>query len=134
MKWVFLCALVGFCLLASSASASGTSVSADVDSIATVTGSHTVVFDFDLYNCPVGEPIVIVDWEASQPDRPESGAAAAGAPYGASNGDAVQHLTLDIDSSSFLAGERWVGSGHIACGELVLPVSGSGQTKSLNGV
>jgi hypothetical protein len=135
MKRVFLCALValGICAASASASASST-VSANVDSIATITGSHTVVFDFDLFNCPAGELIVIVDWTSNEPSRPDSGAATAGVAYGLSNGDSVQHLTLDIDSSSFLAGEAWIGSGHIACGEVVVPVAGNGRTKSLNGV
>jgi hypothetical protein len=112
MKRVFLCgSLIALGVFVASATASASStVSANVDSIATITGSHTVVFDFDL------------------------GAATAGAAYGFSNGESVQHLTLDIDSSSFLAGEAWVGSGHIACGEVVVPVAGSGRTKSLNGV
>ena len=42
--------------------------------------------------------------------------------------------TLFAGSSSFLAGERWVGSGLIACGPFMIPVQGSGMTKSLNGV
>jgi hypothetical protein len=134
MKRVILCVLVAVGVIAGSANASGTNVSASVDSIATVTGSHVVVFDFDLYNCPAGEQMVIVDWTATQPQRPDSGAATAGVPYGASNGEPVQHLTLDIASSSFLAGDRWTGSGDIACGAVVIPVAGSGQTKSLNGL
>jgi hypothetical protein len=138
MKRVLACASVASVALlavtSASAAGNGSGVSADVDSIATVTGSHTVVFDFDLYNCPAGEPIVIVDWTAFQPDRPDSGAATAGAPYGASNGENVQHLTLDVDSSSFFAGDGWTGSGDVACGSVVVPVAGSGQTKSLNGV
>jgi hypothetical protein len=136
MKRVFLCALIAFgvCVVSATASGANSTVSANVDSIATITGSHTVVFDFDLYNCPAGELIVIVDWTSNEPSRPDSGAATAGAAYGLSNGDSVQHLTLDIDSSSFLAGEAWVGSGHIACGKTVVAVAGSGRTKSLNGV
>jgi hypothetical protein len=138
MKRVLVCASVAFAALlgatGAGAAGNGSGVSADVDSIATVTGSHTVVFDFDLYNCPAGEPIVIVDWMATQPNRPDSGAATAGAPYGASNGENVQHLTLDVDSSSFFAGDAWAGSGDIACGTVIVPVAGSGQTKSLNGV
>ena len=130
-----LCALsAAAAAQAGAATSSSSPPSANVESIATVTGSHTVVFEFDLYNCPAGQPIVITDWSAQEPDRPDSGAATAGVPYGLSNGDSIQHLTLDVDSSSFLAGERWVGSGDVACGAVVIPVAGSGQTKSLNGV
>jgi hypothetical protein len=46
----------------------------------------------------------------------------------------VQHLTIEAGASSFLAGERWVGSGTVNCGAIVIPVTGSGQAKSPNGV
>jgi hypothetical protein len=109
-------------------------VSAAVDSIATVSGAVTTHFEFDVYNCPAGADLVIADWEAHQPSRPESIAVSGFQPYGISNGDAVQHLTLLAASGSFLAGEQWVGSGTILCGAVAIPVEGQGQTKSLNGI
>jgi hypothetical protein len=116
------------------AAASGGTVSANVDSIATLVISGSVVnFDFDLYNCPAGSEIIIVDWIANEPNRPDAGAAGT-TPIGISNGDQVQHLSLSAGASGFLAGERWVGSGQIACGAVVVPVAGAGTTKSLNGV
>ena len=137
MKWLFLGAIVAVAALGAStgAKASGSgAVSAKVDSIATVLSSVNVDFDIDLYNCPAGLEIVVVDWEATEPNRADSGAAVAGVPYGLSNGSSVQHLTVQTSSSSFLAGERWVGSGLVACGTFTIPVQGSGMTKSLNGV
>jgi hypothetical protein len=116
------------------ASASGSGVSAQVDSIATVTSPINVVFEFDLYNCPAGNPITIVDWMATEPSRPDSGAVAGLSDYGLSNGAPVQHLTVLAGASSFLAGEQWVGSGFVNCGAVTILVEGSGQTKSLNGV
>lgn len=138
MKRLLVGAIVAVTVIGASTaaqvSASSRAVSAQVDSIATVLSSVNVDFAFDLYNCPAGLEIVIVDWEASEPSRPDSGAAAAGAPYGLSNGGSVQHLTLMTGSSGFLAGESWVGSGLVACGTFMIPVQGSGMTKSLNGV
>jgi hypothetical protein len=119
---------------ATSGNAATGGISANVDSIATVVINANVVnFEFDLYNCPAGSEIVIVDWNATEPDRSDSGATGT-SPYGLSNGDPVQHLTLSAGASGFLAGERWVGSGQIACGNVVVSVAGSGMTKSLNGV
>jgi hypothetical protein len=109
-------------------------VSAQVDSVATVTSQVTTVFDFDLYNCPPGLDIAIVEWEAHQPSRPESFAGSGFQPYGLSNGDPVQHLTLITGSAAFLPGEQWIGSGTIACGAVLIPVEGHGTTQSLNGV
>jgi hypothetical protein len=138
MKRLFLGVIVALTVLCASAGAKASAdpgtVSAQVDSIATVISAVNVDFDFDLYNCPAGLEIVIVEWEANQPSRPDSGAASAGQSYGLSNGSSVQHLTLFAGSSSFLAGERWVGSGLVACGPFMIPVQGSGMTKSLNGV
>jgi hypothetical protein len=42
-------------------------------------------------------------------------------------------LTLKA-GGNFVAGERWVGSGTVACGAVLIPVAGNGTTKSLNGV
>ena len=126
--------LLSFALMALATGGAGAanSPSANVESIATVTNAITVVFEFDLYNCPAGSEIVIPEWTAKQPSRPDSGATGA-QPYGLSNGDNVQHLVLETGASSFLPGEQWVGSGSIACGPTVIPVAGAGQTKSVNG-
>jgi hypothetical protein len=129
-------AVVALALLAgtTNGNAASTEISANVDAIATVVINANVVnFDFDLYNCPAGSEIVVVEWNAVEPDRADSGATGT-SPYGISNGDPVQHLTLSAGASGFLAGETWVGSGQIACGTVIVPVAGSGMTKSLNGV
>jgi hypothetical protein len=118
----------------SAGATAGTAPTAQVDRVATVISAVNTIFDFDLYDCPAGAEIVIVEWTATQPNRPDSGAASGLQPYGLSNGDPVQHLTLITGSSSFLAGEQWVGSGTIACGPVVIPVEGAGTTQSLNGV
>jgi hypothetical protein len=130
---VLLAAVTGAFAGVDGAGASGSTPTASVESIATVTGQVTVVFDFDLYNCPAGQPITITGWLANQPSRPDSGAAASGADYGVSNGAAVQHLTLEANQNGFLAGDQWVGSGSVNCGAVMIPVSGGGQTKSVNG-
>jgi hypothetical protein len=138
MKRLFLGVIVALAAVGAgtgaNASANSSTVSVQVDSIATVISSINVDFDFDLYNCPAGFEIVIVEWEANEPSRADSGAASAGQSYGLSNGSAVQHLTLFAGSGGFLAGARWVGSGIVACGPFTIPVQGSGMTKSLNGV
>jgi hypothetical protein len=135
MKRVFALVAVAAAFAAPAGTASGAASqapSANVDSIATVTSANTVIFEFDLYNCPTGNPIT-VDWTANQPARPDSGAVGGG-DFGLSNGTSVQHLTIEAAMSSFLAGERWVGTGTVNCGAVAIPVTGSGQTKSPNGV
>lgn len=111
----------------------GSAPSATVQNTATVVLSHVVDFEFALHDCPAGEPIEIVDWEANEPARPDSGATGAQV-YGVSNGERVQYLVLDTGASDFLPGETWVGSGTIACGTISIPVAGSGQTKSTSGI
>ncbi len=116
------------------AQASSPSFDARVENIATImVGFGATNFEFDLYSCPAGQEMTIVSWEAEQPIRPGAGAAAFGAPFGPSTGEQVQHLTLTA-GSNFIAGEQWVGSGTVACGTVVVPVDGSGQTVSQNGV
>src|SRR4051812_50128503 len=79
---------------AGAAAANGGTVSANVDSIATLVISGSIVnFDFDLYNCPAGSEIIIVDWIANEPNRPDSGAAGT-PPAGGSNGGQGQHPSL----------------------------------------
>jgi hypothetical protein len=121
-------------LTGASAGKSSTAPSASVENIATVIiGFVTTNFEFRLYNCPAGEEMTVVDWQAEQPARPGNGAEAALAPFGPSTGEQVQYLTLTA-GSNFIAGERWVGSGTVACGAVLIPVSGSGQTVSQTGV
>jgi hypothetical protein len=127
--------LLAFALMALGTGAAGAanSPSANVESIATVSNQITVVFEFDLYNCPAGSEIIIDEWTANEPSRPDSGAVSGLSDYGLSNGDRVQHLVLQTGASSFLPGEQWVGSGTISCGATIIPVAGAGQTKSVNG-
>jgi hypothetical protein len=114
--------------------ASSGDLSADVNPIATVVSANTVVFNFDLINCPAGEPMALVDWTATEPDRPEAIAATGGVnQYGLSTGERVQHLTAQAGSAAFLAGATWVGSGSVSCGGTILSVSGSGFAESING-
>ncbi len=120
-------------LLGAASARSSTEPSATVGNIATVVTANVTNFEFNLYDCPAGDEIVIVDWLAEQPARPGNQAEAALQPYSLSTGEQVQHLTLSA-ASDFIAGERWEGSGTVACGTVLIPVSGSGQTKSLNGV
>lgn len=139
MKRAALIVLVAVTVLlaaSANAAASGTTsggIYATVDSIATVTGATSVVFDFDLFNCPAGQQMVVVNWSATEPESSESMATIDGVPYGPSTGENVQHLTAQAGSTAFFAGETWVGSGSIACGGVVVPVSGSGSATSING-
>ena len=119
-------------LASASPAGSTTAPSASVENIATVIiGGVATDFEFDLYACPAGEPMAVVEWNAQQPNgnSVSSGTQA----FGDSTGENVQHLTLTA-GGNFNAGERWVGSGIVACGATLIPVSGSGTTKSLNGV
>ena len=133
MKRALLLGAIAFAVVAggsSGATAAGTPT-AQVESIATVTSENTVIFEFDLYDCPAGQ-LVLVEWTARQPDKPDSDAAGGGG-YGFSNGDRVLHLVVNAGQSAFLPGLRWVGSGVVMCGAVAIPVEGSGQTKSGNG-
>jgi hypothetical protein len=123
-------------LLVGSAGAQGsTGPDARVENIATVLiGNVAVNFEFDLYNCPAGQEMAIVSWDAEQPARPPGSGVSVGTQgYGPSTGERVQYLTLTA-SGNFVAGERWIGSGFVACGAVVIPVEGSGQTLAQTGV
>ncbi len=126
-------AAVVVALAGASSAGSANAPSADVENIATVVLTNVTNFEFNLYDCPAGEDMAVVDWTAEQPARPGNGAAAVLTPFGTSSGAHTQHLTLSA-GSNFVAGERWEGSGTVACGAVLIPVSGSGTTKSLNGV
>jgi hypothetical protein len=130
---VAIAAVAVVAIAGASSAGSTTAPTADVENIATVIiGGVAVDFEFNLYNCPAGEPMAVVEWEAQQPAN--GNVVTSGTqPFGLSTGENAQHLTLTA-SGSFLAGERWVGSGTVACGDVLIPVSGSGTTKSLNGV
>ena len=113
---------------------SSSAPSASVENIATVLiGNVATNFEFNLYDCPAGADMAVVEWDAQQPSRPGSGVSLGTQPFGQSTGAQTQHLTLTA-GGDFVAGERWVGSGIVACGDVLIPVSGSGTTKSLNGV
>jgi len=126
-------AAVVVALLCATASRAATGPTADVENIATVVLSNVTNFEFNLYDCPAGMEMIVVEWSAEQPSRPGNGAEIAGLSFGPSTGANTQHLTASA-GSNMIAGERWVGSGIVACGATLIPVSGSGQTKSLNGV
>ena len=136
MKLTFVAALAAICTgLATATGAGGsTTPSANVENIATVLiGNVATNFEFNLYDCPAGADMAVVEWDAQQPSRPGSGVSLGTQPFGQSTGAQTQHLTLTA-GGDFVAGERWVGSGIVACGAVLIPVSGSGTTKSLNGV
>jgi hypothetical protein len=122
-------------LVGSSGAQGSAGVGARVENIATVIiGNAATNFEFDLYNCPAGAEMAIVSWEAEQPNRaPGTGVSSGTQFYGPSTGAAVQYLTLTA-GGNFVAGERWVGSGFVACGTVVIPVEGSGQTVAQTGV
>jgi hypothetical protein len=135
MKLTAVAAVAAVLVALASASSAGTAdaPNADVENIATVVLTNVTNFEFNLYDCPAGEEMAVVDWTAEQPARPGNGAAAVLTPFGTSSGAHAQHLTLSA-GSNFTAGERWEGSGTVACGAVLIPVSGSGTTKSVNGV
>jgi hypothetical protein len=119
-------------LAGASSANSSTAPTASVENIATVIiGGVATDFEFNLYDCPAGEEMAVVEWEAQQPNG--NVVTSGTQPFGASTGANVQHLTLTA-GGSFVAGERWEGSGTVSCGAVLIPVSGSGTTKSLNGV
>ena len=126
-------AAVVVALAGASSAGSSTAPSATVENIATVVLTEVTNFEFNLYDCPAGQDMAVLEWEAEQPARPGNGAAAGLTPFGTSSGEHAQHLTLSA-GSNFTAGERWEGSGTVVCGLVLIPVSGSGTTKSLNGV
>jgi hypothetical protein len=123
-------------LAASADAGAASTVDARVESIATVLNGFVATnFEFDVYNCPAGAEMAVVGWEADQPagGTGNQHVASGNQPFGLSIGEQVQHLTLTA-GGNFNAGERWVGSGFFVCGTVVVPVEGSGQTVSLNGV
>src|SRR4029079_3712915 len=122
-------------LAAASSAHSSTGPSASVENIATVIiGNVATDFEFNVYDCPAGDEMVVVEWEAEQPARaPGEGGSGGSLSFGESTGAQTQHLTVTA-GGNFIAGERWVGTGLVACGGVLIPVSGSGTTKSLNGV
>src|SRR3954454_7505866 len=137
MKLTSAAALAAICAALTLAPAAGTSTSpsANVENIATVViGFVATDFEFNVYASPAGAEMAVVEWEAEQPARgPGEGVSSGTQPFGESTGAQTQHLSL-FAGGNFIAGERWVGSGIVACGGVLIPVSGSGVTKSLNGV
>jgi hypothetical protein len=134
MKLTSVAALAAVLALAgASSSASSPGPTASVENIATVMGAIVTNFEFRLYNCPAGAEMAVVEWEADQPARSGNGVSSGTQPFGPSTGEQVQYLTLTT-GGSFISGEQWVGSGTVACGAVLIPVSGSGQTVSQTGV
>ena len=134
MKLTSVAALAAFALALVTGARSSTTPTATVENIATVLiGNVATNFEFNLYDCPAGAEMAVIQWDAQQPSRPGSGVTLGTQPFGQSTGAQTQHLTLTA-GGDFVAGERWVGSGIVACGAVLIPVSGSGTTKSLNGV
>ncbi|MBA2361007.1 MAG: hypothetical protein H0V79_08780 [Actinobacteria bacterium] len=88
-----------------------------------VSGAFTN-FEFHVSDCPEGEPITIT-WEAEQPDRADI---SAGEGFYFSGPDATQRFVLTT-VGAFSPGYRWVGSGTVTRGPVVIPVTGSGSTK-----
>jgi hypothetical protein len=132
---VAVVAAVAAALAAASSAGSSTAPTAGVENIATVVIGNTATdFEFNVYDCPAGAEMAVLEWDAEQPARPPGNGVSVGTvPFGESTGEQTQHLTLTA-FGGFVAGERWVGSGIVACGDVLIPVSGSGTTKSLNGV
>ena len=128
-------AAIGAALAFAPSAGSSTAPTASVENIATVIIGNTATdFEFNVYDCPAGAEMAVIEWEAEQPARPPGNGVAVGTvPFGESTGEQTQHLTLTA-FGGFVAGERWVGSGTVACGDVLIPVTGSGTTKSLNGV
>jgi len=126
-------AAVMLALAAAPSASSAAEPTATVENVATVVLTEVTNFEFNLYDCPAGEDMAVLEWTAEEPSRPGNGAAAGLTPFGTSSGAHTQHLTLSA-GSNFTAGERWVGSGTVVCGTVLIPVSGSGTTKSVNGV
>jgi hypothetical protein len=108
---------------------------ATVESVATViVGNVSTDFEFTFTNCPAGSEMAVIEWEAEQPARaPGNGVATGLNPFGQSTGERVQHMVLTA-FGNFVPGDRWVGSGLVACGASVIPVEGSGVTMSQTGV
>jgi hypothetical protein len=118
-------------LAGASSARSANEPTANVENIATVViGGLVTDFEFNLYDCPAGEPMA-VEWQAQQPSG--NSVVIGVQPIGTSSGANAQQLTVSA-GGDFVAGERWVGSGTVFCGIVAIPVSGSGTTKSLNGV
>ena len=121
-------------LLGTTTARASTGVNARVENIATVmVGFIATNFEFELYNCPAGAEMAVDFWQAEQPMRAPGLGVVGSQPFGPSTGEQVQYLTLTA-GGNFVAGDAWVGDGFVSCGPFVIPVSGSGQTMSQNGL
>ena len=67
---VAVAAMIGLSDSAVAGASTGSTPSANVESVATVTSDVTVIFEFNLYDCPPGN-LITVDWTAKEPSRPE---------------------------------------------------------------
>ena len=81
-------------------------------------------FEFSVTACPEGQPITIT-WEATQPDKGDTSAGEATYFSGPDNTQRFIVTTV----GAFSPGYRWVGTGTVTCGPVVIPVTGSGTTK-----
>jgi hypothetical protein len=107
--------------------------SARVETVAVVVlnvgTTATTNFNFDVSDCPAGELVNIV-WEAEQP---EPGTSTGGEGTFAFSTGGLQHFVVST-VGGFRPGYVWAGSGVVICGAVVIPISGTGVTKSVNGV
>jgi hypothetical protein len=130
-----LCTLVAAALALSSAAAATASgpPSARVENVAVVVlhigTTATTNFDFDVSDCPAGE-LVNIAWEAEQP---EPGTSTGGEGTFAFSTGGVQHFVVST-VGGFRPGYAWTGSGVVTCGAVVIPIAGTGITKTVNGV
>lgn len=125
---VALAALAMCVAVPSGASAARGAPSVYVHSNATIVmhlGSGSFVnFEFVVQDCPPGT-LMTFTWEAEQP---EPGHLGGGEGTYISGPDSTQRFILTIQTV-FAPGYRWVGSGVVTCGPVVIPVTGSGGTK-----
>lgn len=106
----------------------------EVNPVATITSHIEISYDFVFYNCPPAAEMVVDDWQAQEPNKPDAGAIIAGVDYGLSTGEPRQRLVAGVNQNAFLADEAWVGSGHATCGALTVPITGSGVARSVNDI
>ena len=134
MKRILFTLIAAALALAAAAAATGAGEpSARVENVAVVVlnvgTTATTNFDFDVSNCPAGELVNIV-WQAEQP---EPGTSTGGEGTFAFSTAGVQHFVVST-VGGFRPGYAWTGSGVVTCGAVVIPIAGTGTTKSVNGV
>jgi hypothetical protein len=81
MKLASVAALAAICatLAVAPSAGSSTAPSATVENIATeLIGGVATDFEFNLYNCPAGAEMAVVQWDAEQPARPPGNGVSVG--------------------------------------------------------